>query len=573
MKRIKQLAQSSLFFPCLLLAGFFFYYLHHFDYIEMPTEDYIGNFRPFVLSILSGDLSSISNKLLPAYPFLLAAISFLVPNTYGDAIYIAAITINFMLLLPFLCLAYMIYKRFLGYNFAFFALLFLGVNVYTLYSGLNAELEIFLCVMILLSIYLMSKKSWIGLFPSAITAVIKWDAVFMILAYAVHIFNRTKKIKHFILSGLLAAIPFLIWGGFLFFQKSGEANTYIGEIVHRGPNIYKYPIEALITMFGFPKWLLLDIYHGRDVASSILLIIIAGITLLSLLTLLVYGIKAIVKIKDELKVPLLIFSGGFFLIHLIYQNTKDRYVIPIIWLLIMLAVLGLKELITDKNLQRLKKIFNFDSSQIKRFFIFFACGILYIQSILILFEKHDLFLPFFALFIQIIIFCFLYFKTSLPLTKRLLAGMLAGMLCFLNIAYSRDTLNHFSLRRIEFKEAAIWFKQHAAPDDRLLMTETNVAHYYINMNRHDLKIIPTEDIKSTDVSNLLTELEDKKITHVFIDDFYISRLLVNDPNAIDRKAVLMKELRDAAPNIKSMRLLNTFKTYTGSEAYMYGFTP
>ena len=570
MKQIKTLAQSPLFYPVIFLVGLFCYYYHYFNYIAMPTEDYIGNFRPFVMSILAGDFSSISNKLMPAYPFLLAALSLLMPEASADPIYTAAIIFNFILLLPFLCITYLLYKRFLDNEFAFIAFVFLGTNIYTLYSGLNAELEIFLCTMIVLSIYLMSKKSWLAAIPTAITGIIKWDVIFMIPAYALHILNKTKKIKNFILCGIITSLPLIAWVGFTMLRKGHSANTYLGEIAHRGPNIYKYPIDALVTSFGFPRWLAMDIYHGRDMLSSIILAAIAVITLIALLMFIIYGIKTFIKIKDEPKLPLLIFSGGFIIVHLIYQNTKDRYVVPIIWLLIMFTIFGIKKLVTEGSF-KVKNIFELNNRPMKQLSIFIILGIFYIQSVVILFEKSDIFLLVFAFFVQVLILTFLHQKTSLSLSKRLLAGLTTGIICFLNIAYTGDTLDHFSMRRIEFKEAAIWFKDNAPPNARMLMSETSVACYYTGMDGS--RIIATGTLTSTDVSSLISELQSKNITHVFVDDFYISRLLLNDPNAIDRKAVLMKALRDAAPDNKSLRLLQTFKTYTGPEAYMYCIEP
>jgi len=565
MSSIIKIVKSPLFFPLLLLGGLFTYYLYHFNYIAIPTEDYIGNFRPFVLSVMAGNFSDISNKLLPAYPFLLAAVTAAMPKNLPDPVYSAALLVNIALAIPFLWLAYIVYKRFLGKNLSFFALLFLGLNLYTMFSCLNAELEIFLCTSSILTLYLMAIDSRAALPLTALTGIIKWDSVFIIAAYALRVFSRTKKALYFILSGAAAAIPLLVWIAFTMLRKNSSVNTYIGEIAQRGPNIYKYPIDVLLSTAGFPRWLAQDIYHSENIILSIIPAIILLVTLIASLCLLVLGVRAFMKAKDSIKLPIAVFASGFFIIHLVYQNTKDRYVIPIIWvlvLLIFLAILDNREKIREKLF--LKK-------QPFLYALYFAItGIFFIQSAAALFKRHDVFIVIFALFFLAIIFFFLQTQTSIGKKERILACLIVATFCNLNIAYSANALNHYSLRRIEFKEAALYFKNNAPAASRLLIAETSVPLYYLGNTDHEL--ISTGSLKSKTLKELETEIRERKITHVFIDDFYITRLVLKDPNAVDRKAELMKELRDAAADMKFMQLLKTFETYTGGKAYLYVVT-
>ena len=565
MSFINKTVKSPLFFPLLLLSGIFAYYLYHVNYIAMPTEDYMGNFRPFVLSILSGNFSDIGNKLLPAYPFLLAAVTKAFPKDLPDPVYSAMLFVNMLLAIPFLWLAYITFRRFLDKNLSFFALLFLGLNLYTMYSCLNAELEIFLCTASILALYLTAIDSKAALIPTALTGIIKWDSVFIIAAYALRVFAKTKKLLHFILSGCAAAVPLLAWMAFTILRKNPSTNTYIGEIAQRGPNIYKYPFDVLLSAAGFPRWLALDIYKNENMASSIIPAIILIAALAVSLCLLVLGVRAFIKAKDTMKLPIAVFASGFFIIHIIYQNTKDRYVIPIIWLLVLLIFLAL-----SGNREKIKDKLFFQKSLPLNILYFVITGIFFIQSVASLFKRHDIFIALFALFFIAIVFFFLRTQTSLNTKGRLLVCLLAGTFCNLNIAYGANALDHFSLRRIEFKEAALYFKDSAPKASRLLIAETAVPKYYIGDTSCEL--IPTRSLKSKNLKELEEEIREKKITHIFIDDFYITRLALNDPNAIDKKAALMKELRDAAAGMKSLRLLKTFEAYSGAKAYLYAVT-
>ncbi|MCL1910920.1 MAG: hypothetical protein FWG13_01795 [Leptospirales bacterium] len=565
MSFINKAIRSPLFFPLLLLSGIFAYYLYHVNYIAMPTEDYMGNFRPFVLSILSGNFSDISNKLLPAYPFLLAAVTKLLPQSLPDPIYSAALLVNMLLSIPFLWFAYITFRRFLGKNLSFFALLFLGLNLYTMYSCLNAELEIFLCTASVLALYLTAADSRLALASSALAGIIKWDSVFIIAAYALRVFAKTKKLLYLILSGGAAAIPLLAWMAFTMLGKNPSANTYIGEIAQRGPNIYKYPFDVLLSAAGFPRWLALDIYKSENTASSIIPAIILLAALAASLCLLALGVRAFIKTKDSMKLPVAVFASGFFIIHLIYQNTKDRYVIPIIWLLVLLMFLAL-----SGNREKIKSKLFFQKALPPNVLYFAIAGIFFIQSAASLFKRHDIFIALFAVFFIAVTFFFLRTQTSLNAKGRLLVCLLAGTFCNLNIAYGANALDHFSLRRIEFKEAALYFKDNAPEASRLLISETSVPGYYIGATNHEL--VPTESLRSKNLEELEEEIREKKITHVFIDDFYITRLALNDPNAVDKKAALMKELRDAATGMNSLRLLKTFEAYSGAKAYLYAVT-
>ncbi|MCL2025573.1 MAG: hypothetical protein FWG92_02065 [Leptospirales bacterium] len=562
MALVNKIVKWPLFFPLLLLGGLFAYYLYHFDYIAIPSEDYIGNFRPFVLSILSGNFSDISNKLLPAYPFLLAAVTKALPKNLPDPVYSAALLVNIALSIPFLWLAYIVYKRFLGKNLSFFALLFLGLNLYTMYSCLNAELEIFLCASSILALYLIAIDSRAALPLTALTGIIKWDSVFIIPAYALRVFTGTKKAFYFVLSGTAAVIPLLAWIAFTMLKKDSSVNTYIGEIARRGPNIYKYPVDVLLSTAGFPRWLAQDIYQGESIILSIIPAIILLVTLIASLCLLVLGVRAFIKAKDSLKLPIAVFASGFFIIHLVYQNTKARYVIPIIWVLVLLVFLAILD-----NREKIKeKIFS-KKSPLLYASCFAAAGIFFIQSAAALFKRHDIFIALFALFFVAIIFFFLQTQTSMGIKERILACLMAATFCNLNIAYSTSALDHYSLRRIEFKEAALYFKDNAPAASSLLIAETSVPLYYLDSTDHEL--ISTGSLKSKTLKEFEIEIRERKITHIFIDDFYITRLALNDPNAIDRKAELMRELRDAAADMKSMQLLKTFEAYTGGKAYLY----
>ena len=559
---------SPLLFPSLLLAGLLAYYIRYFDYLEIPSADYIGNFRVFVESFLTGGFQAVPSKLLPAYPLLLSAFHSIMPETGFDPIYSSALLLNFSMLLPYLIIVYIVYRKLLKPDYAFFAMLFLGVNIYTLYSGINAELEIFLSLISVLSIYLIGRHSRWAVATSCITSLVKWDAVFIIPALAFQYLKRTGKFLRFILIGGIPALPLLAWMAFTILRKSAGSNAYVDEIARRGPNIYRYFIDCLLVTSGFLQWLGLDIYYGRSHLETAILALLALAFGLLVIYLLVRGIRYFLALDTDIKLPLLIYLGGFLLIHMVYQNTKDRYVIPILWILNLFVFLGIQGRLAD-IFSRLKQYAG--GSMARQVLLLLPLAVFYIQSTILLLERKELWLLLFSLFLHLLVFSYFRTGTSASMKKAIFSTLAICMLCNFNISYGRNTLDHHGLRRIEFKTAAIWFRENALPGDRILMTETNIAKYFTGMDSS--RITGTGSLKSVNIESLVKELKEKKITHILIDDFYIRRLLINDPNAISKKAPLMKELRDRAPGMPSMKLVKKTTSINGLTSYIYRFEP
>jgi hypothetical protein len=88
----------------------------------------------------------------------------------------------------------------------------------------------------------------------------------------------------------------------------------------------------------------------------------------------------------------------------------------------------------------------------------------------------------------------------------------------------------------------------------------------------DSDLVSTGSLKSSSLPELIEELKSRKIGLIFIDDFYISRLKVKDPNSFSRKAPLMKEMRDNASSMPSMKLIKTFITGDNTKSYLYSFS-
>ncbi len=61
----KLLSAYGILVGCIILAGLC-YGLFYFDYLETPTEDFIGNFRPRVAEYLSGGFPGSNSRCFPS---------------------------------------------------------------------------------------------------------------------------------------------------------------------------------------------------------------------------------------------------------------------------------------------------------------------------------------------------------------------------------------------------------------------------------------------------------------------------------------------------------------------------
>jgi hypothetical protein len=221
----------------------------------------------------------------------------------------------------------------------------------------------------------------------------------------------------------LSALPLLSWLIFIWLRDSAARNTYVGEIARRGPNIYKFPAECLLVVSGFLQWMGLDVYHGREPIISAILVIFAAIFGILLIMALVKGFRLFLSLETNLRLPIVIYFSGFMLVHMIYQNSKDRYVIPIIWLLILFIFLGIRRyssLVSD----RIGMMPSQDSSMLKETALWFLPAIFSLQALFMVIQIRDVHLMVFSFFMHLLVFVYLRFRTSIGLRRILLVTVI-----------------------------------------------------------------------------------------------------------------------------------------------------
>ncbi|HPV42519.1 MAG TPA: hypothetical protein PKX40_15175 [Spirochaetota bacterium] len=545
------------------------YGIFYFNYFETPTGDYISNIRVPVLEYMKGNFPGDNYKFLPFYPLLLSLLTWLNPMKSSDPVYQTAIVLNLALLAPYLFLVFLVYRRFLSEKASLAALLFLGVNIYTQYMTINSELEMTLTLLIVLSLYLALRDSKTSYATAFLAAVTKWDSVFIVPAVMFRDFFYKKKWLTAITLGACASAGTAAWLLLSFINTRGQ--TYVSEIAHRGPNIYRFIIDCFLVTGGFLQWTATHAWFHENTAVKVFLLSLLVLPGLVTVTGIIWGIILIWNQKRKDFAPIFVFFAGFLLIHMIYQNTKDRYVMPILWILTLFLFYGISEGMAPWLRERWSGL----SDGTRK-----AAGAVLAGAALILFALsfgalawdttaiHCIFAALFTALMAAVILRGSGKRISLNGTVLVLAcGVLINMMVF----YGVRAMDHHGLSRVEFKKAALWYRDHAAAGDRMLISETNVPMYYSGFASD--KFILSYFIKGRTIKELIPELAALKTTYVFVDDFYIRRLPLKDPNAIDRKAWIFKEIRDHGEASGHFRLIKTFHTRGGITSYLYRFVP
>lgn len=373
-----------------------------------------------------------------------------------------------------------------------------------------------------------------------------------------------------IVLGTMASAGAVTWLLLSFITTRGH--PYVAEIAHRGPNIYRYLIDCFLVAGSFIQWMAGHAWYMENTLLKTAMLAFLAIPGIIVVTGIPWGAVLIWKKQRREFAPVFIFFAGFLLIHLIYQNTKDRYVMPILWILNLFLITG----ITGGMMPWLSGI----CGRMKQgargavtVIIWAAATALYAATMAAIIIDATPAHAFFALvFTALIATVAIYGNGD---KKRFggaaLLALTCGVLINLSVYYGVRALDHHGLSRVEFKQAALWYRENAGPGDRMLISETNVPMYYSGFGPERFAV--SFFIKGRTIEEIVPELRAMKVTHVFVDDFYIRRLPIKDPNAIDRRAWVFREIRDRGVQSGHFILLRTFHTKGGITSYLYRFVP
>ncbi len=545
-----------------LFALLCLFYIYHFDFLKVPSADYIGNFRAFVLLFLKEGIGAVPNKVLPAYPVTLAWVTRLT-GMYGfDAIYTNALLLNYVYFAIYLFSVWQVYREFFGRTLGFWALVALLLNSFSLYMVINAELEMFHGALSALTFALLIRNEKLAAFPAALTALVKWNSVCIVVAGMWRVFRQSASWLRGIVWGAVAGVPFAVWFVVKIIVPAGE-NTYIGEIARRGPNVYRFPVDAFLVLTGFLQWGAIDVYTGKVTVLTAGIVLLLLLFAVMIMFLFVTGLVSLIARRDSLTESLGIYTAGYFVVHMVYQNSKSRYALPLLWILHLIIFEGIRT-VMEETRDRTKN--SCAASLVKSdFFRYAAIAAAFVSAVLVAATGNVIL---FVFFIVLAVVLYGIISTySVSVWVKVLSAALIVSFAGLNLAYGRSMLEHYSLRRVEFKRVSLYLNEHAKDEGKILVSERNVIRYYSDFPI--TRFIMTSSLDSETTDEVYDELIRKNVRFVYIDDFYIRRLKHNDKNAIERNAALLKELRAEAAMSDRYTLLTRIEVHGGITGFLY----
>ncbi|TAL33462.1 MAG: hypothetical protein EPN93_13865 [Spirochaetes bacterium] len=553
---------------CIILAGTLYAALY-FNYFQTPSEDYIGNFRPRIAEYMAGDFPGKNFKILPIYPLLVALGAKINPLPAHDVIYLTAMILNLLLYVPFLLVAHAVFKRFLSPRMTLAALAYLVMNVYSVFTAVNAELEMALALLTAGTVLLALRGSPASYAGAFLASAVKWDSVFAIPAAMYRDFFENRRRLRAILLGLCAVSGVAAWFALSLVNSGEYGNPYVKEIAQRGPATYRYIVDCFLILAGFVPWMATGAYFsGSTIVKAAYYPVVVAFTLFTVVSA-IWGVAVIARNRLRENAPLLIFFAGYLAIHMIYQNTKERYVTPILWLLVLFMFYGIENGLAPW----IKRMF------IRRATAFRALAIAACLITALAMGRGLVLVPGLGLPLTVAACCFVAlwaviivkFGGSDTTRARAFLFCTAAAAALLAVSFGVNAMDHYGWKRVEFRKAAEWFSAHARPGDRMLIAETVVSRYYSDMD--ESRFLGSLRLRSLKLDDLVSELAEKKVTYVFVDDFYVRRLQYGDKNAIDRKAHLFKEIRDRGESTGHFRQVEKFETRGGIVSGVYEFIP
>jgi hypothetical protein len=414
-------------------------------------------------------------------------------------------------------LLWLVGRQIIGKSAAWVALI-AAVNPWSVYMLTEPIVETTYLFFILLTIYLIFRKSrWAYLFAS-ITTMVRYEGAALILAAfvadVIHRKDRRDIVKAFAFS-LLASLPLMIWlvltvetwkGGnthyfTVLFSKDyaktfAEGQGKIGIGLHLNL-IWQVAFQPLLI----PYW-----GASADFAEMLFkfsqVICVAGFLL--------GCIRAGLKRRWEVLV-LLLFFIPYFILHSYYPYPLARFHSTIFWIALLIVWFGLQS--TGGALAR-KAQFGQAAAIVFQVAITILAGVWSAALI-----KHfdvaasvsptSATIPYAAMVVVLIIIVLRIWTGKLRVLPRNLC--IAALMCLV-IASNQFLLANLlgdGKREIEFKQLGEWFSANAGPSEKLAVYN-NVTQLFAGKNAANVVGYP----RANGPEELVTKLRDEKVTYV-----------------------------------------------------------
>ena len=488
----------------------------YFGHAVIPNSDFPDFFRE------GRDLLSLhlpySFKHTPVLGLLL---NFLYPVAWGPSRELTAGWLLNTILHPFtVVLFWLVGKKIIGRAAVWFAII-ASINPWTIYSLVDPVVETPFLFFILLSIYLIFRRSRWAYLAASITSMIRYEGAALIAAaFVADIINRENKrdvAKAFIFSAI-AAVPLMFWLTLTVMNWRTESGT-----THYFNVLFSKDYSKTFAEGQGKRGIGLHLQLLWQVAFQPLLVPYPGASEAFAETILKLGEAAVVigfvlgcvvaafRRRWEMLV-LLLFFVPYFILHAYYPYPLPRFHSTVFWIPLLVAWFGLQ---SAGGFLAQKARFPWQATLVLKlgvavaagvWFVDFARNFGYASSI----SPTSTSMPYVAVLVTaIIIAAGMLVERPIPVSRHL---CVASMLCLV-IASNQFILTRIvgdGKREMEFRQLGEWFAQNAKPGEKMAVYNCGPAGLYAGKFAENIVGFPKEDSPE----KLIEKLYEQNITYV-----------------------------------------------------------
>ena len=424
--------------------------------------------------------------------------------------------LNSLLHLLTAVLLWLVGRRIVGRAAAWLAIVAV-INPWVLQLLTEAIAETTLLCCVLATFYLMFRRSnWCYLLAS-ITTMVRYEGAALIFAAFVMdmICRKTtrERIWAFVYSAI-ASIPLALWmlGTYIFWE--GGSFHYLAEMGdYSGGKIILPEYIRLLWQDAF-----YPLFMPSPTATKGTVDMLFGLSKVLAAVSFIFGVTYGLYKRRWNILALLIFFVPYIFIHAVHGVKHHRYLMPVVWLPLLICFYGLKSAwgLINKN------------KRIPQFVVIVSQGILMILAVMWLIQlfpyleklapisRSSVSIPYVAMAVAVIIFAARRFVYKLKYSWRDLSILAVLSLVIVSNQFALAGVMGNGQRDIEFKYLLDWYHDNAKPGEKLALS---VAVFLSRMSSAELRpcFVATKDIEADNPADFVKACYEQGITYVVWD--------------------------------------------------------
>ncbi len=366
-------------------------------------------------------------------------------------------------------LFFLIGKRFFGKAAAFLAVI-LAINPWLIQLLTEAIAETPLMFFILLTFYLIFRRSNWAYLTAAVTTMVRYEgAALILIAFIldmIHLKSKKEKVRAFIYS-TLASVPLAIWMIATYIDSAKMGGThYLKELGSQGAFMQtaRILVEKLWLVTIYPLTII-------DVDQQKTQFFMQATKLFTFLTLLGGGVLAVIR-KNYYILSLLLFLILYMLVHILHSFTYHRFCLIVFWPLVFICLYG--SVTGWKMVSQKYKIPRWTIVILQLIVVFlsiaWAARIFNLMPQINLMSPVSKYIPYaaFAVILLMGLIRLCLYKAKFLLKDITIAALCAGMIL------SNQTMIAGVVgkgdRDIEFKYLLDWYIENAKPGEKMVLS-------------------------------------------------------------------------------------------------------